>query len=192
MSSYRICLHLFHSAHALKIVTRGKISFFYDWIIYSHLHCPFIGQWIQSPHIVAATNAAMTMRMHRSFQVSVFIFTGWIPRIGIAGSHCSSIYNFFGRFQCYFSSWLHQFIFLPIVQTITFIPHPCLHVILFVLNNIHSNRWLADFFSIISVNEMVAIMVLVCISLMVSNDVHLFMHLSAICISLFIFSSVYL
>ena len=38
-------------------------------------------------------NAAMNVGVHLSFQVSVFIFFGYIPRSEIAGLYGSSIYN---------------------------------------------------------------------------------------------------
>ena len=46
-------------------------------------------------HILAiVNNAAMNIGVHISFQISVIVFFGKIPRSGIAGSYGSSIFNF--------------------------------------------------------------------------------------------------
>ena len=46
-------------------------------------------------HVLAiVNNAAMNIKVHVSFQISVFIFLGYIPRSRIAGSYSSSIFNF--------------------------------------------------------------------------------------------------
>ena len=39
-------------------------------------------------------SAAINMGEHVSFQISVFIFFGYMPRSGIAGSYGNSIFNF--------------------------------------------------------------------------------------------------
>ena len=46
-------------------------------------------------HILATVNnAAMNIGVHASFRISVFVFLGYIPRRGIAGSYGSSIFSF--------------------------------------------------------------------------------------------------
>ena len=46
-------------------------------------------------HILATVNsAAMNTEVHVYFQISFFVFLGYIPRSGIAGSHGSSIFSF--------------------------------------------------------------------------------------------------
>ena len=46
-------------------------------------------------HVLATVNgAALNMGGQISFQVSVFVSFGYIPRIGIAGSYGSSTFNF--------------------------------------------------------------------------------------------------
>ena len=46
-------------------------------------------------HILAIVNsAAMNTGVHVSFRISVFLFSGYIPRSGIAGSYGKSIFSF--------------------------------------------------------------------------------------------------
>ena len=46
-------------------------------------------------HILAIVNsAAMNIGVHASFQIRVFVFSGYIPKSGIAGSYGSSIFSF--------------------------------------------------------------------------------------------------
>ena len=46
-------------------------------------------------HVLAIVNsAAMITGVHVSFQIQVFIFSGYMPGSGIAGSYGSSIFSF--------------------------------------------------------------------------------------------------
>ena len=45
-------------------------------------------------HVLATVfNAAMNIEVHMSFQISVLIFFGYIPRTGVSGSYGSSIFG---------------------------------------------------------------------------------------------------
>ena len=44
--------------------------------------------------LTTVSSAAMNMGMHMSFQISVFVFFGYIPKSGIAGSYGSFMLNF--------------------------------------------------------------------------------------------------
>ena len=73
-------------------------SFFMtEWysIVYIH-HIFFIHSSVDGHldcfHVLAiVNNAAVNIRVHVSFQISVFVFSGYIPRSGTAGSDGSSI-----------------------------------------------------------------------------------------------------
>ena len=39
-------------------------------------------------------NSNRNIKMHVSFQISIFVFPGYIPRSGIAGSHGDSVFSF--------------------------------------------------------------------------------------------------
>ena len=73
--------------------------------IYIHIyifHIFFINSFIDGPlgcvHTLAiVNNVAMKIGLHISFQVSVSVFFGKIPRNGNAGLYGSSIFNFGGE-----------------------------------------------------------------------------------------------
>ena len=67
-------------------------------------------------HVLAITNnAAVNMGEHVSYQVSVFIFFGYIPENGIAGSYGSSVFHFFEEPLDCFLYQLYQFTF-PLIM----------------------------------------------------------------------------
>ena len=46
-------------------------------------------------HVLAIVNSvAMNIGMHVSFQITIFVFSGYMPRSGIAGSYGSSVFSF--------------------------------------------------------------------------------------------------
>ena len=71
----------------------------------------------RSFHILTVVNnGAMNTEVCISFQISVFVFSGNMPRSEIAESYISSIFSFFEKPPFCFPQWLHQFTFSPIVN----------------------------------------------------------------------------
>ena len=88
-------------SRSIHVAANGIISFFfYDWVVF---HCIYIYHifFIHSSddghlgcfHVSAIVNsAAMNIGVHVSFWIRVF--SGYMPRNGIAGSHGNSIFSF--------------------------------------------------------------------------------------------------
>ena len=99
------------------------------------------------------------------------VFPGYMPRSGIVGSYGSSICSFFKNLH---TSFFHSGCFnLSSHQQCRRVPFslPPLHHLLFVdFNDSHSD-WC----------EVISILVLTCISVIISNVEHLFMCLLALC-----------
>ena len=63
-------------------------------IYVSHLLQPFINGHQGCFHVLAIVNhAAMNTGVHVSFHITAFVFYGYIPRSGIAGSYSNSIFS---------------------------------------------------------------------------------------------------
>ena len=80
------------------------LSLFIHSFVDGHLGCFYI--------LTVLSNAAMNIVVHVSFLTSVFIFYGYIPRSGVAGTYVSTIFSFFEKPPNCFSQWLYQFTFI--------------------------------------------------------------------------------
>ena len=87
----------------IPVAANGIISFFFVAMYYSTLYISHVfftyssvNGHLGSFHVLAIVNsAAVNIEVHVSFRMRIFIFSGYMPRSGMAGSYGNFIFSFF-------------------------------------------------------------------------------------------------
>ena len=95
-------------SRSIHVAANGSISFFswliFHWICY-HIICSSVGGHLGFFYVLVLVNhAAVNIGMHVPFQIMVF--SGYMPRSGVARSYCSFILSFLGVFFIFFFFFL--------------------------------------------------------------------------------------
>ena len=121
------------------------------------------------PHLTIVNNAAMNMNLPMSAWILAFSSLRYMLRSAIAGSYDNHVFNLLRNCS---PQWLHSLTFLPAVHKDTFLT-PALDILFFFFSFYIIAIWMSM--------KWYLIVVLIWISLMISDAENLLMHLLATC-----------